>query len=45
VEETQCTALVVLHDGALVAAYADYVLSLDPADAAKWKVRRQPGAN
>lgn len=40
--ETQCTALVVLHDGALVAAYADHVLSLDPSDAAKWKVREQP---
>lgn len=44
VQQTQCTALVVLHDGALVASYADYILSLDPADAEKWKVRRLPSA-
>jgi phosphonate transport system ATP-binding protein len=42
VNESQCTALVVLHDGALVATYADYLLSLDPGDAAKWKVRALP---
>lgn len=42
VQRTQATALVVLHDGALVAAYADFVLSLDPADPARWKVREQP---
>jgi phosphonate transport system ATP-binding protein len=44
IQQTQATALVVLHDGALVASYADFVLSLDPADPARWKVREVPQA-
>lgn len=42
VAATRCTALVVLHDHALVAAYADSVLSLDPDDPRKWTLCGQP---
>lgn len=45
VEATQCTALVVLHDQSLVAAYADCILSLDPADSGKWTICEQPASD
>lgn len=45
VAATQCTALVVLHDRALVAAYADCILSLDPDDAGKWTICEQPASH
>jgi phosphonate transport system ATP-binding protein len=45
VADTQSTALVVLHDRALVDAYADLVLSLDPTEAGKWTIRELPASD
>ena len=38
------TVLCVLHDGAMVAKYADYVLHLEPGGEGAWRVREMKQA-